>query len=190
MSGLISIVLWIIIMAAVSGVLKRKSSGGSGEGNPYYNQTPPAPPAYTPPPAPQPRQPGMREIQSVTAPVNTGATNYSAGTVPDKSRHAGTKNTAYSPSQKKGREADMSTTDYLRQKANLDEADHRQEKQQEFRRARWETGGLPAAKRLYEGDSVPQGMRRVACSYCGADNLLPQGSGQKYTCYFCREELE
>lgn len=38
MSGLISIVLWIIIIAAVSGVLKRKSSGGSGDQNPIITK--------------------------------------------------------------------------------------------------------------------------------------------------------
>ena len=83
----------------------------------------------------------------------------------------------------------MSTTDYLRQKAVLDEADHLQDKRQEEMRSRWETGGLPSAQRLYEGDSVPQGMRVIKCFYCGAENLVPQGSRQKYTCYFCREEL-
>ena len=81
------------------------------------------------------------------------------------------------------KQANMSTTDYLRQKAVLDEADHLQDKRQEEMRTRWETGGLPSAQRLYEGDSVPQGMRVIKCSYCGAENLVPQGSRQKYTCY-------
>lgn len=184
MSSLISIIVWVIIMLAVSGVLKGKKRGGGSDQNPYYknNTPPPAPPAYTPPPVPpayvqppstpQPsRQPVVRETQAAAGTqVKTG--------------------TGRPAVQKKDEESDMSTTDYLRQKAVLDEAGHRQEKRQEDQRARWETGGLPAAKRLIEGDSVPQGMRRVACSYCGADNLVPQGSRQRYTCYFCREELE
>ena len=200
MSGFISVIVWVVIMLAVSGVLRGKNRGGSSDQNPYYknNTPPPVPPAYTQPPsAPQPsRQPVGRETQAMTGTqVKTGTakpgmTNYSAGTVPEKNKKEGIKNVAHSAVHKKGGEADMSTPDYLRQKAVLDEAEHRQEKRQENQRARWETGGLPAAKRLYEGDSVPQGMRRVTCSYCGADNLVPQGSRQKYTCYFCREELE
>lgn len=209
MSSLISIIVWVIIMLAVSGVLKGKKRGGGSAQNPYYknNTPPPAPPAYTPPPVPpvyvqppstpQPsRQPVVRETQAAagtqvkTGTGRPGMTNYPAGTAPEKNKKEGIKNAAYSAVQKKEEESDMSTTDYLRQKAVLDEAGHRQEKRQEDQRARWETGGLPAAKRLIEGDSVPQGMRRVACSYCGADNLVPQGSRQRYTCYFCREELE
>lgn len=54
---------------------------------------------------------------------------------------------------------------------------------------RTQKGGASEGVRLYEGDSVPAGMRPVKCSYCGADNLIPVNAGGKYTCYFCREEL-
>ncbi len=84
---------------------------------------------------------------------------------------------------------EMSTTEYLNRKAMQDQQEHRKEKYLEIQRARKETGGIPQAVRLYEGDSVPRGMQCVKCGYCHADNLIPEGSRAKYTCYFCREEL-
>lgn len=210
MSGIISVIIWIVIMAAVSGVLKgRNSSSGTKEPNPYNKNGTAVPPQNS-------WNHGNAAQQSHTSspvstiqqghtaqPVNTGQqsraahTDYSAGTVQDKHKHGTLKGAHQTPQtpqpsqmpQTPGQPADMSTTDYLRQKAVLDEADHLQERRQEEMRARWETGGLPSARRLYEGDSVPQGMRVIKCSYCGAENLVPQGSRQKYTCYFCREEL-
>lgn len=228
MSGIISVIIWIVIMAAVSGVLKgRNNSSGTKDQNPYNNNGTTVPPQNSwnngnagqqsrssssvstmqPGHTAQPGNAG--QPNRAAGPVSTGQqsyaayTDYSAGTVQDKRKHGTfkggqqspqTSRTSQSPqatqtSQVSGKPADMSTTDYLRQKAVLDEADHMQDRQQEEMRARWETGGLPSARRLYEGDSVPQGMRVIKCSYCGAENLVPQGSRQKYTCYFCREEL-
>lgn len=84
----------------------------------------------------------------------------------------------------------FSTTEYLENKARQEELADRKERYQEWKQAKRESSGsIPAAKRLYEGDSVPHGMERVRCSYCAADNLIPEGSSRKYTCYFCREEL-
>ena len=45
------------------------------------------------------------------------------------------------------------------------------------------------AKRLYEGDSVPQGYRMVKCRYCAAENLIAYASRGKYMCYFCHDDL-
>lgn len=111
------------------------------------------------------------------APVSGGVTDYHAGEIREDKKHHTGKSTS------------DSTTDYLRKKAEEDAAQHREEKARERLRAARETGGLPSAVRLYEGDSVPTGMRRVRCSYCAADNLVPENSRQRYTCYFCREEL-
>ena len=219
MSGIISVIIWIVIMAAVSGVLRGRNSGsGTKEPNPYNKNGTAVPPqnsrnhgnpgqqSHTSSPVSTIQQ-GYTAQQGNTGqpnraaqPVNTekqshaAYTDYSAGMVQDKHKHGAFKGVHQTPQSSQtprtpGQPADMSTTDYLRQKAVLDEADHRQEMRQEEMRARWETGGLPSARRLYEGDSVPQGMRVIKCSYCGAENLVPQGSRQKYTCYFCREEL-
>ncbi len=82
-----------------------------------------------------------------------------------------------------------STMAYLEEKAKQDEIEHAKEKQEETRRLHQNYGGLRAAERLYEGDSVPNGKRCVVCAYCGADNLLPMVAREKYSCYFCREPL-
>lgn len=82
------------------------------------------------------------------------------------------------------------STEYPEKKAGQKELADRKEHYQEWKQAKRENNGtLPAATRLYEGDSVPRGMEQIRCSYCGADNLIPEGSRRKYTCYFCREEL-
>ena len=82
-----------------------------------------------------------------------------------------------------------STMAYLQEKAKQDEIEHAREKQEEARRLHQNYGGLRAAERLYEGDSVPNGKRCVVCAYCGAENLIPMASREKYSCYFCREPL-
>ena len=82
-----------------------------------------------------------------------------------------------------------STMAYLEEKAKQDEIEHAREKQEEARRLHQNYGGLRAAERLYEGDSVPNGKRCVVCAYCGAENLLPVVAREKYSCYFCREPL-
>ncbi len=38
-------------------------------------------------------------------------------------------------------------------------------------------------------DVVPNGMVRVRCRYCGADNFVPSGTREHYHCYFCWEKL-
>lgn len=37
--------------------------------------------------------------------------------------------------------------------------------------------------------SVPQGMSRIRCAYCGAENFVPAGTHEHYHCYFCWEKL-
>lgn len=83
-----------------------------------------------------------------------------------------------------------STTEYLRQKAIEDEKEHAQQARKEAMRLHRETGGRSVALRHYDGDSIQKGMRLVKCSYCGAENLLPEYKKQEeFTCYFCREIL-
>lgn len=82
-----------------------------------------------------------------------------------------------------------STTAYLNEKARRDAIEHAREDREEEMRLNKAYGGLRAAERLYEGDSVPQGKRLCVCGYCGAENLLPVTSRERFSCYFCREPL-
>lgn len=82
-----------------------------------------------------------------------------------------------------------SVTDYLAEKARQDQISHAEEKREEDRRLNAKSGGLQAAERLYEGELVPSGKHCVVCSYCAAENLIPNGSRMRYSCYFCREPL-
>ena len=36
---------------------------------------------------------------------------------------------------------------------------------------------------------TPNGMERIRCGYCGAQNFVPVGSRNHYHCYFCWEKL-
>ncbi len=37
--------------------------------------------------------------------------------------------------------------------------------------------------------ATPQGMERIRCPYCNAENFVPAGSRDHYHCYFCWEKL-
>lgn len=64
------------------------------------------------------------------------------------------------------------------------------ENREKARKGLYENFGLRPAQRLFEGESVPDGYQCVACGYCGANNLIPVASRERYGCYFCRERLE
>lgn len=51
------------------------------------------------------------------------------------------------------------------------------------------TGNRKAARQLYIGDPIPQGMRMVKCSYCAAENLVPFTARNEYKCYFCHYDI-
>lgn len=90
----------------------------------------------------------------------------------------------------KEKEEDISTTEYLRQKALTDEKEHREEARQEASRLDRKAGGRMAARRYIEGDSIPKEMHIEKCSYCGAENLIADYKRkEEFTCYFCREML-
>lgn len=83
-----------------------------------------------------------------------------------------------------------STMAYLEEKARQDAIEHAKEKREEAKRLYQNAGGLRAAERLYEGDGVPSGKRRIVCGYCGAENLVPVMMRERYSCYFCREPIQ
>lgn len=83
----------------------------------------------------------------------------------------------------------MSTTQYLQKKADLDTQEHAREDLEAQQQLMRETGGAGVGERPVEGTSCGPDKMRVRCRYCGADNLLPRNVRSKYTCYFCREFL-
>ncbi len=50
-------------------------------------------------------------------------------------------------------------------------------------------GTLQVGKELPLGAPVPKGNVVKVCPYCGAENLVPYGSSQKFHCFFCRTSL-
>ena len=48
---------------------------------------------------------------------------------------------------------------------------------------------LLIASRLMEGDMTPKGYHEKKCGYCGASNIIPTYSNDKYGCYFCHEKI-
>ena len=93
-------------------------------------------------------------------------------------------------SQTKSENEPESTLAYLEEKARQDAVEHEMEKREEAKRLYESSGGLRPAGRLYEGDRVPNGCKCVACGYCGAQNLIPVGARERFSCYFCREPLD
>lgn len=89
-----------------------------------------------------------------------------------------------------GTTEDMSTMEYLNQKAMEDAREHQKEERQEEIRLQGRSGGRMTAMRYMDGDGIPKGMHPVVCGYCGAENLVADHRKQsECSCYFCREEL-
>lgn len=131
---------------------------------------------------------------SGTAARPSGAAGQSSGTAARPSGAAGQSSgsAARSPRsapQDSGAQEEMSTIAYLNRKAEEDAREHAVQKQEERRQARKDLAGRREGVRLLPGDPVPQGMRVAVCPYCGAENLVPGGSRDKFGCYFCREDL-
>ncbi len=91
---------------------------------------------------------------------------------------------------KKDKQTELSTLEYLEQKAREDAREHAREAMEERRQARKDLAGRREGIRLYPGDAAPRGMRVIKCPYCGAENLVAENSREKYGCYFCREDLQ
>ena len=83
-----------------------------------------------------------------------------------------------------------STTDYLQEKARLDQVEHAKEKLAEDKRVSQKYGGRRTAMRYLIGDPVPNGSQLFICPYCGAENLVPASYHRDLNCYFCRTHLK
>ena len=99
------------------------------------------------------------------------------------------KNQTSSNQKKAERENYQSTMEMLRQKAEEEQAEHEKDKRYAEYKKKKTYKEKYYAQRLIPGDPVPKGMYVKKCGYCGAENLLAYGSGEKMLCYFCREEL-
>ena len=83
-----------------------------------------------------------------------------------------------------------STTEMLEEKARQDAMEHQEEKRRQLAEERRIHGQLHYAERYLPGDMIPKGRRLICCSYCNAENLIPERDNPKrYNCYFCRETL-
>lgn len=173
---MIGLIFWIIIIWIVwKSVKKKRSEGQSGYGQ-DLNQTKKAGGALR----------GISEYKETLRRAGAKGFHSITGTAQTKTTETQTGTTE----MQTGTTEEISTTEYLRQKALEDEKEHAEEAMREARRLNRETGGRPAAQRHYDGDNIPRGMRLVKCSYCGAENLIAGHHNQKdYTCYFCREIL-
>ncbi len=94
------------------------------------------------------------------------------------------------PSVQSVKSEQMSTTELLDAKAKADEREHQREKQLRQIENKKHYGHHNYAMKYEIGSSIPKGKRMVYCSYCNAENLVPQhDNASKYNCYFCREKL-
>lgn len=84
----------------------------------------------------------------------------------------------------------QSTTDYLRVKAEQENKNNLEENNRNEKNRQKKEGYVKTAGRLLLGDPVPNGARKIKCSYCGAENLVPLHDHSPYHCYFCRESLK
>lgn len=148
-------------------VNRNNSGGGSKAGGPPVIHTTPA---------------GQRE-QRKAGPVNGWPNRPAAGQMghaaPPQNRPAG------QPPE----EREISTMEYLEEKARQDAAEHARDKWEENKRLNRNYGGLRVAERLSAGDTAPDGKKCVICDYCGAENLIPMLPRERFGCYFCREPL-
>lgn len=94
---------------------------------------------------------------------------------------------ADSPDQQRNGE---SMTDYLSRRAHEDEVERKKEEWEERREEQKNLGNLRLASRLQFGATPPRGTVVKTCSYCGAENLVPYTSHEKFHCYFCHSSLK
>lgn len=168
----------VIIFIGIA-IYKKVQRARQESGSPYGNNSLPNT-TVTPPPANNTTRPPMQRtmqdipVQSMTQshPMQTASKHKSAQVAIQEAKEDGN-----------------TTTAYLMEKAEADAREHAKEKYEEQKRLYETRGGLAAAERYLDGDSIPQGKKCINCGYCGAENLVPMMPRTKYSCYFCREPL-
>lgn len=175
--SLFSLVLFIYIAIIIAKAVIKSARDGSRSGNSTSTA---------------PKYPSSREAQRTTIYVpKTGKQvqppTYQQATkkaVPYQSAFQSINQQVTAAPKSESRQGEQSTVEYLAHKAEQ-ETQERAVRQNEFLQKNGNRVGI----RLVEGDLPPSGTRVIKCSYCGAENLVPQNASGKFSCYFCREDL-
>lgn len=83
----------------------------------------------------------------------------------------------------------QSTIARLQSKREENDRKQQIEEEREIREKRSEYASRNSGRNGDRNPEIRPGEKIVVCSYCGAKNIVLQRSAQKYTCYFCREDL-
>ncbi len=87
-------------------------------------------------------------------------------------------------------DGEISTTEYLAQKAREDEREHAMDDYR-TRKTITENGRIRLASMIPDDGTVPSGCRIRICGYCGAENVLKNSDyAPDFQCYFCHTPLE
>lgn len=178
MSSLFSLfIFYIAVIFAIRAFKKKSTDNSRNSGTPTKSAQQSAEVFRTP----QPVQPRTSQTQS--RPAAASSMLHSATSASSTSQ-------TKKPSAAQSEPPKHSTMGYLHEKAKQDEEEHRKEEAETARKMRQRSDGRTPGRQLLLGDPVPANCRCVICGYCGAENLLPLNSRDKYCCYFCREALE
>ena len=94
-----------------------------------------------------------------------------------------TENTTHQPAAVEKKE--VSTTEYLAEKARLDELEHKKEEmRQRVANSKYQLGAM-----IPDDGIVPPACKIIYCKYCGAENMLPRNHRGQWHCYFCHDDL-
>lgn len=185
---MLGLIFWIIIIVCIVRY-RRNQAGQNGYGN--GRNMGDMPPVDNRPIQNQPLNNGQQQYNNPQPKYYNPQQYYNPKQqTGQKTTNVSEKKTNLSEAKTETSEAEPgSTLAYLEEKARQDAKEHAKEKWEETKRLNKNYGGLRAAERHYDGDSIPRGKKCITCTYCGAENLVPTNMREKYSCYFCREAL-
>lgn len=185
---MLGLIFWIIIIFCIVRY-RRNQAGQNGYGN--GTNMGDMPPLDNRQVQNQPSNCGQQQSNNPQQYYNSQPKYYNPQqqTVPKTTDVSETKTNVSEVKAEASEAAPGSTLAYLEEKARQDAKEHAREKWEETKRLNKNYGGLRAAERRYDGDSIPRGKKCITCAYCGAENLVPTNMREKYSCYFCREAL-
>jgi len=194
---MMTLIIWIIIITVIVINIKKKGQKNYNNSSYNYGRMSQSPGVYR-------QNQGMNGTGAGTSQYHAGTNQSGAGSYQRTQNVKGT--AAGYPSTAKGKnggtvsavskkaqekeEKELSTLDYLNEKARQDQREHAIEKMEERKRASEKYGNRPVGGRYLLGDPIPQGMKIVCCEYCGAENVVKIGYRGDRDCYFCRTRLE
>lgn len=194
---MMTLIIWIIIITVIVLNIKKKGQKNYNNSSYNYGRMSQSPSAYR-------QNQGMNGTGAGTSQYHAGTNQSGAGSYQRtqnvkgtaagypstaKGKNGGTASAVSKKAQEK-EEKELSTLDYLNEKAKQDQREHAIEKMEERKRASEKYGNRPVGGRYLLGDPIPQGMKIVCCEYCGAENVVKIGYRGDRDCYFCRTRLE